>query len=175
MAANTKSKVTTDHEEIRRWAAARNGTPAVILRFKTDDDGVAPITIHFPGDRSENSLDEVSWEAWFKKFDAAGLALLYQENTAGGEQSNFNKLVGREAVDEVEAAVGGKGRSASRRRSRRPPAVGEVATLPGKPQKNAARSAGAGKINKRSVATVARVAPGKKQPPTPKTSRDKNS
>ncbi len=28
MAAGTKSKVTTDHEEIRRWAVERSGTPA---------------------------------------------------------------------------------------------------------------------------------------------------
>ena len=27
MAASTKSKVTTDHEEIRRWALARSGKP----------------------------------------------------------------------------------------------------------------------------------------------------
>jgi hypothetical protein len=41
----------------------------------------------------------ISWDDWFAKFDESGLALLFQEETAGGERSNFNKLVKRETVE----------------------------------------------------------------------------
>ena len=158
MAAGTKSKVTTDHEEIRRWAVERSGTPALMNRSKSASDGDAPIHICFPADGCQSSSDEISWEDWFRKFDAAKLAFLYQELTAGGEKSSFNKLVGRKIVDELEVAVGGKGRSASRRRSRRPAAAGGIATLPdGKAERDASPGAGARKVNKKSGAIVARV------------------
>ncbi len=177
MAAGTKSKVTTDHEEIRRWAAERSGTPAVTNHSKSaSGDGDALIRICFPADRSQNSSHEISWEDWFKKFDAGKLAFLYQDLTAGGEKSSFNKLVGREIVDEVEVAVGGKGRSASRRRSRRPGAAGAIATLPdGKPERDAKHDASSRNVNKKSVAVVASVSSGKKQSPIQKTSRNKKS
>ena len=77
MAAGTKCKVTTDHEEIRGWAAARNGKPAVVIYPKSDDDGNVPIGIYFPDNHKEGSIDEISWDDWFKKFDAAKLAFLY--------------------------------------------------------------------------------------------------
>jgi hypothetical protein len=48
-----------------------------------------------PGARDAN-LQEISWDDWFKKFDESGLALLYEETTADGQKSNFNKLVKRE-------------------------------------------------------------------------------
>ncbi len=176
MTGSTRSKVTTDHEEIRRWAAARNGTPVAIIHSKTDDDSDGPIRICFPGDGSEHAWGEITWRDWFKQFDAAQLAFLYQELTAGGEKSNFNKVVSRETVDEVESAVGGKGRSASRRKSRRAPGIGAIATLPkGEPQRAAKYSAGRHKVSKKSTATIASVVSRKKQPPMGKASRDKNS
>ena len=46
-----------------------------------------------------DSLEEISWEEFFEKFDESDLALLYQEETAGGEKSNFNKLIGRETAE----------------------------------------------------------------------------
>ncbi|MGB7553818.1 MAG: hypothetical protein WBM04_05555 [Candidatus Korobacteraceae bacterium] len=174
MAAGTKSKVTTDHEEIRRWAVGRGGTPALMNHSKSASDGDAPIRVCFPVDGSHSSSDEISWEDWFRKFDAAKLAFLYQELTAGGEKSSFNKLVSREIVDEVEVAVGGKGRSASRRRSRRPAAAGGTATLPdGKPERDAKPGTGSRKVNKKSGAIVASVSSGKKQLPAQKASPDR--
>ncbi len=125
MVASTKSKVTTDHAEIRRWAAARSGTPAAIVRPENGDEEASPICIDFPDNSGEGSRKKISWDDWFKRFEAAGLALLYQEHTAIGRRSNFHKVVSRETVDEVETAVGGKGRSASRR-SRRDPKAGVI-------------------------------------------------
>ena len=47
----------------------------------------------------DDALEVISWEEFFEKFDEADLALLYQEETADGERSNFNKLVGRETAE----------------------------------------------------------------------------
>ena len=108
----TTSKVTTDHEEIRRWAEERGARPSAVIRTGSDDDP-GTIRLDFPGYRGAGSLEEISWDEWFKKFDEQGLALLYQEQTAAREKSNFNKIVSRETVEEVKQEVGGRGRSAS--------------------------------------------------------------
>jgi hypothetical protein len=61
------------------------------------------------------NLVEISWDEFFKKFDEANLALVYEEETASGQRSNFNKLVGSET-----AAARERGEShASRRHGKR--------------------------------------------------------
>jgi hypothetical protein len=130
MAALTKSMVTTKHQEIRRWAVARGGKPSTIIRPENAEEKAIRICLDFPEDHRKGSLKKISWDDWFKQFETAGLALLYQEHTANGERSNFHKVVSRETVDEVEAAVGGKGRSASHR-SRRDREVEAVTTSRG--------------------------------------------
>ena len=55
------------------------------------------IRLDFPGYSGGESLQEISWDEWFEKFDREGLALLHQEKTASGEKSNFNKLIARES------------------------------------------------------------------------------
>ena len=87
-------KVTTDHDFIRRWAEQRGGKPSAVKSTERGDDpGI--IRIDFPGYSGKGSLEEISWDEWFEKFDQAKLAFLYQEETAGGEKSNFNKLISR--------------------------------------------------------------------------------
>ncbi len=88
-----ESKATTDHDEIRAWAEARNAQPASVSGTGDDDDpGI--LRLNFPG-YDEDSLEEISWDEFFEKFEENKLAFLYQEETAGGERSNFNKLVRR--------------------------------------------------------------------------------
>jgi len=58
------------------------------------------IRIDFPGYSGEQSLQPISWDDWFDKFDERGLALIVQDTTARGQKSNFNKLVKRETVME---------------------------------------------------------------------------
>lgn len=81
------SKSTTDHEFIRRWAEERGGKPSIVA-------GTGIIRLNFPGFEEDN-LEDVSWDAWFDEFENNNLALVYQEETAEGEKSNFNKLVDR--------------------------------------------------------------------------------
>lgn len=64
---------------------------------------VGMIRLDFPGYSGEGKLEKICWDDWFEEFDKKNLALLYQETTAGGEKSNFNKLVSRDSVeDELE-------------------------------------------------------------------------
>ena len=58
------------------------------------------LRLDFPGYSGKQSLQEISWDEFFEKFDERGLALLYQETTARGQKSNFNKIVSRETAEE---------------------------------------------------------------------------
>src|SRR5690242_14834293 len=93
----SKSKTTIDHDEIRRWAEERGGQPAEVERTERDGE-TGIIRIDFPGFSGAGSLKTISWDEWFQKFDDAKLALVYQETTARGQKSNFNKIVARETA-----------------------------------------------------------------------------
>jgi hypothetical protein len=104
------SKTTRDHDEIRRWAEERGGKPAHVKSTgSAEDTGI--LRIDFPGYSGGGSLESISWEEFFEKFDERGLALVFQEETAGGQKSNFNKLVSAETAAESAAGRGRQGRS----------------------------------------------------------------
>ena len=111
MATRAESHVTKDHDEIRRWAEAREAQPACVRGTGGRGD-IGMLRLDFPGFSGEESLEHISWDEWFDKFDERGLALLYQERTAGGAQSNFNKLVSSETANAAERGV--KTRKSSR-------------------------------------------------------------
>ena len=92
------SVTTTDHDQIRAWAEARGGKPAAVGGTGSGND-VGLIRLEFPGatDANDANLAEIPWDEFFQKFEDSGLALVFQEQTAAGEQSNFNKLVKRES------------------------------------------------------------------------------
>ncbi len=92
--ADSTSKTTIDHDEIRRWAEEHDGTPASV-RGTEGDDRAGVLRIDFPGGAGEDTLEPISWEEWFDKFERENLALLYQEKKASGEDSTFFKLVSR--------------------------------------------------------------------------------
>src|SRR5947199_7056760 len=96
MATETKhsSHFTTDHEEIRRWAEERDAKPSCV-RGTGDKGDIGILRLDFPGYSGADSLEEIEWDDWLEKFDDRGLALLVQETTANGQQSNFNKLISR--------------------------------------------------------------------------------
>lgn len=91
------SKTTTDHETIRRWVEERGGSPAeVASTAREGQTGI--IRVDFPGFSGEGKLRRIAWDEWFEKFDASGLAFVYEDETSGGQRSNFNKLVSRETA-----------------------------------------------------------------------------
>ena len=93
------TKITTDHEVIRRWAEERGAKPARVQGTGGNGD-IGIIRLEFPGapGARDEKLEEISWDDWFKEFDEKGLAFVYEETTASGQKSNFNKLVKRETV-----------------------------------------------------------------------------
>jgi hypothetical protein len=90
-----QSKTTTDENEIREWVEKRQGRPAQVKGTSgKNDQGV--LRIDFPGGVNDDRLEEISWEEFFGKFHKEKLAFLYQDETADGEMSYFNKLISRE-------------------------------------------------------------------------------
>jgi hypothetical protein len=91
------ARTTTDHAAIRNWAEKRNGHPAKVRGTgRRNDPGM--LRIDFPGYSGEDTLEEISWDDFFKKFDESELAFLYQEEAGDGEQSRFCKFVDRNTV-----------------------------------------------------------------------------
>jgi len=88
------SHTTTDHDTIRKWAEERGGRPASVAGTGGGEPGV--LRIEFPGQGSEDSLDEISWDDFFRKFEESRLAFLYQETLKDGHPSRFFKFISRE-------------------------------------------------------------------------------
>ena len=104
------SKTTQNHEEIRSWAEKRGAVPAEVSSTHRDKEpGILRFCFPKATNRNNDSLREISWDDFFEKFDENNLEMVYQEKTATGRKSNFNKLVHPEA----------KGRSSSRSTSSR--------------------------------------------------------
>src|SRR5438105_1772672 len=103
------SHTTTNHDEIRKWAEARGGKPATVKR--TESDGEAGVLrIDFPGYSGAGSLEEISWDEFFAKFDEKNLAFLYQDTTSSGEESRFFKFVSRETAEQKSHSSHGESR-----------------------------------------------------------------
>lgn len=90
--SQSTSRRTTDHDQIKKWAESRGGQPAAVKRTRgAKQSGI--VRIDFPGYSGEKSLEHISWDDFFKKFDKANLELVYQEKTKDGKKSRFNRLV----------------------------------------------------------------------------------
>ena len=84
------AETTTDHDMIRQWVEARGGHPARVKG--RGPGGILRIDFGEP----EESLEQISWDDFFKIFDDNRLAFLYQDQTKDGGTSRFNKFVERE-------------------------------------------------------------------------------
>jgi hypothetical protein len=94
-----------DHEDVRDWAAARMGSPAIV--DTSPEGGVQPMLMivfdqvayedrDLP-DRPPNAggYDLVEWSEWLSLFDRAGLALVVGKDVEGRKDSSYT-LVPRE-------------------------------------------------------------------------------
>ena len=104
------TRVTTNHEEIRSWAEARGARPARV-------PGTDILRLDFPGYTGDDTLEHISWDEFFEIFDRKNLALLYQEETARGQRSNFNKLIDRETAESAGSSGNRRGRTEARSRT----------------------------------------------------------
>lgn len=87
------SHSTTDHDEIRHWVEQHQGKPAHVRDTADSDNDPGVLRVAFTDD--DEQLENITWDEWFDKFDAAKLAFLYQSETTGGSDSRFFKLVNR--------------------------------------------------------------------------------
>ncbi|HWB47846.1 MAG TPA: hypothetical protein VG651_01955 [Stellaceae bacterium] len=99
--SSSASNTTTDHDTIREWVEQRGGRPAAVRGTERRGDDVGMLRIAFPDapHAHDDKLEEIGWDEFFAKFDESDLVFLYQERTADGETSNFNKLISRETAD----------------------------------------------------------------------------
>ena len=92
--AASEGKKTVAHAKIQAWAEKRGGIPSVV---KATEDNKKGGILRFDFGKPEAALDKISWPEFFKIFEKHELALLYQEKTASGKLSRFNKFVARKA------------------------------------------------------------------------------
>ena len=92
-----ESKVTTNHNEIRKWVEERGGHPATV-KETTDGDEAGVLRIDYPGFSGGDTLKRITWEAFFEAFEENNLAFLYQEETKDGGESRFSKLIDRNST-----------------------------------------------------------------------------
>jgi hypothetical protein len=90
----SQTRTTTNHDEIRRWVAQHNGSPAAV-RATGSKDSPGVLRFDFPGGAGEDQLEHIDWDEWFDAFDRNNVALLYQEQKSSGEDSTFFKLIDR--------------------------------------------------------------------------------
>jgi hypothetical protein len=69
--------VTTDHAAIRRWVEERGGHPAVVTGAPGEEEGVLRLDI--PGYSEQEFLEPLSWEDFFRRFEAKELAFAYED------------------------------------------------------------------------------------------------
>jgi len=104
MPASAETKVTTDHAEVQRWVDERGGHPARV-KGTQNKQGPGVIRIDYPGYSGAETLEPISWQAFFEAFEENKLAFLYQEKTKDGSQSRFSKLIDRDTAKEKSTAA----------------------------------------------------------------------
>jgi len=99
----SRAHATTDHNRIRQWAESRGGHPATVKRT---EHGKEAGILRLDFDPPDEALEKISWDDFFKKFEDADLAFLYQDKTEAGKTSRFHKFVSRDSVDDEDEDAG---------------------------------------------------------------------
>lgn len=134
-------KTTRNHDEIRKWAEARGGKPGhVTSTERPDDPGILRICFPHAPQHNNEAIEEIGWDEFFEKFEEQGLQMVYQEKTADGKLSDFNKLTYPDPDSKEGKALLKK--SASKKSSAKSPAKkSESKSASGKsPSKTAAKT-----------------------------------
>ncbi len=85
-----QSLATRSHEVIRHWAEERGGQPATVPGTAHGNrPGV--LRFNFPGYGGQ-TLEQISWDDWFRTFDQRQLVFVFQEHKTDGRMSNFFQL-----------------------------------------------------------------------------------
>lgn len=139
------AQVLIDHDRIRQWAEARGGAPASVRGTgSSGDPGL--LRIDLPGGAGNDSLQRISWDDWFRKFDAQQLALLIDDDE---RPTTFNKLVYRHEInidiDATDRRRGGGAKESHMAKPNRQTDRSRTATTENDPdvERDAERNAGA--------------------------------
>jgi len=101
-----ETKTLTGREEIRDWAAARMGFPAIrqpvssiasdepVLTLVFDQHSYEDQDQGYDRPPSMGGVDQIEWDEWFDMFEKRNLALVVNEET-GGVKENFYEIVAR--------------------------------------------------------------------------------
>ncbi len=73
-------------------AEDRGGHPATVSDTK-GSKGAGLLRIDFPDYSGEETLERISWDDFFDKFDRENIDFLYQEESGEGDTSRFCKFV----------------------------------------------------------------------------------
>jgi len=95
MSASHEGHRTKNHAKIRQWVEERGGFPATVKSTKKGEDA-GLLRIDFPDYGGEGTLERITWDEFFDKFDQEKLDFLYQDQTAEGDTSRFCKFVSAE-------------------------------------------------------------------------------
>ena len=103
------TQVLTAHDEIRQWAAARSGNPAIEDR-PTGVGGPPVLRIVFDqyalnaGENQYNDrpggLDLVDWPEWFEEFEKQNLGLLVEDERPG-HLDDYYEFVPRDGAQRI--------------------------------------------------------------------------
>ncbi|WP_199171716.1 hypothetical protein [Pollutimonas nitritireducens] len=85
------AETSIDRKTIEEWVAKFKGKPAAVKKTH-GENAIGTLRIMFPvaPNSEHDDLVEISWDEFFKEFEAKKLALLYESD------SMFNKLVDRD-------------------------------------------------------------------------------
>jgi hypothetical protein len=87
---SASARVLTDPDEIRRWAEERGANPACVRGTGGNGD-VGMIRLDFPGYSGDETLEEISWDDWFGKFNESKLALFGSGTNGTRREEQFQQ------------------------------------------------------------------------------------
>ena len=87
-----EARTTKNHGRIREWVNERGGYPATVRETQEEDDA-GLLRIDFPNYSGDETLERISWDDFFEKFDQKNLTLLFQDMTEQGAISRFCKFI----------------------------------------------------------------------------------
>src|SRR5215475_433113 len=91
---------TTDHRRIRRWVTSHRGRPALV---KSEPKS---LYIRFPSHpKNDDSLELISWDQFFDRFDADQLAMRFVSEPSTGHGSPPVSFVSRNTVQADDASL----------------------------------------------------------------------
>src|SRR5690606_31124555 len=100
----SRAKATTDQDVIKQWVGERGGCPARV-KGSASSGNAGILRIDYTGFSGQQSLEKISWKAFFDAFEKNSLAFLFQDE----KDSRFSKLVSRENADLENATKAGAG------------------------------------------------------------------